>query len=116
MNFVDPLGLWEDPVEFWKDFAGGASDFERNYQELQEANKDPSGRSDKYYHCMANCQASRRGFGGEVAAEWISDTREFLQEKFGQESSEACDADRKANEQGRKGDRNLSCAQVCGSL
>ena len=113
INFMDPLGLWEDPVEFWKDFAGGASDLYRNYQDMKDANTIGA---DKYFHCLANCQASRRGLGGEEAAEKISEGREWFDEKIKGDPPSACNADRAANNQGRRGNRKQSCKAVCGSL
>lgn len=76
INKIDPIGLfeWVNPVGFWNDAIRGGGDFWKNYQNMREANTIGA---DKYFHCVANCQASRRGLG---------------------------DADRAANRQGRKGD------------
>ena len=53
-------------VEFVKDFAGGVSDFFVEYNAMQKENL---AKSDKYFHSKANFKASRRGPGGEFAAE-----------------------------------------------
>ena len=113
MNWIDPLGLWEDPIEFWKDFAGGANDFRRNYQNMRKANTIGA---DKYFHCMANCQAAKRGLGGRTAAEWISEIRELTDEYIKGDPKSACEADRAANRQGRNFYPNKSCKENCKSL
>lgn len=113
INFTDPFGLWENPVEFWKDYAGGTKDFVDNYQDMRDANTIGA---DKYFHCKANCEALKRGLGGRTAAEWNSETREFFDEKLKGDSKSACDDDRAANKQGRDFDPNKSCQEQCNSL
>ena len=58
---------------------------------------------DKYFHCMANCQAANRGDGGWNAARLISEARELTDEYLKGDPKEACNEDRKANERGRQG-------------
>jgi RHS repeat-associated protein len=116
VNFVDPSGLYIDPRlngrgvpaamggnanSFWE----GIYDMWNTYQEMKKAN---TRNSDKYFHCLANCRATNRGEGGKYAAEQISDFREWYQEPF--DGKEACEADQKANRQGRKGG---NCAKTC---
>jgi len=72
--------------------------------------------ADKYFHCMANCQAAREGLGGRDAAAIISEGRELTDQHIKRDPSSACDADRAANGQGRNGDPTIPCSQVCGSL
>jgi hypothetical protein len=114
----DPFGLfeWEArdyPIGYWGDFGGGVRDFYRNYQDMRTANTIAA---DKYFHCMANCQASRRGLGGKDAAELISETRELFDEYVKGDPPSACDEDRAANRQGRERDPQDSCKDTCNSL
>lgn len=48
-----------------------------NYIDMRDAN---TRGADKYYHCMANCQAALRGQYEERQTKLISDAREFLDE------------------------------------
>ena len=57
------------------DFVGGAKDFGSNYCEMVNANTHGV---DKYYHCMANCEAANRGIGGVDAAAFIDVGRELV--------------------------------------
>jgi len=72
--------------------------------------------SDKYFHCLANCQAAKRGQGGQDAARHFSETREWFDEHIKGDTTSACDQDRAANQQGRNADQNQSCKQACQSL
>ncbi len=72
--------------------------------------------ADKYFHCMANCQAAREGEGGRDAAKIISEGRELTDQYIKGDRRSDCDADRAANKQGRDGNPNTPCSQVCGSL
>ena len=65
---------------------------------------------------MANCQAAREGLGGRDAASIISEGREYTDQYIKGDPRSACDADRAANSQGRNGNPNIPCSQVCGSL
>ena len=115
INKADPLGLfeWVNPITYWGDFSDGVKDFSRNYNDMRDANTIGA---DKYFHCMANCQAAREGLGGSDAAALISEGRELADEYIKRDPPSACDADRAANNQGRNGDSDESCSQVCGSL
>jgi hypothetical protein len=83
----------------------GAYDMFKNYLDMREA---WTIGADKYFHCMANCQASNRGDGGSSAAEYISDLREELQESS--DGKQACEEDQIANRHGRKGG---NCKKRC---
>jgi RHS repeat-associated protein len=120
MNWVDQLGLaredWWDPryyIDFWSNAARAADDLRKNYQDMRNANTIGA---DKYFHCKANCEASRRGFGGAETAATLSETRELFDEYIKQDSRSACDADRAANRRGRQGNPNEPCKNVCKSL
>lgn len=80
--------------------------------------------SDGYYHCRANCEASRRGPVGEGVAEELSDLREATDmvketvlDTFTREEAAAHSAqDQAANRQGRDGARgnaSANCVRVC---
>ena len=117
INLIDPLGLapipgTEDDVEYifdWPSAGMGAGDFLQNYFNLKASR---IGIADKYFHCLANCRATRRGRGGADIAISISEAKEFL-DVLGGASQETCDEDRAANETGRSGDPSLSCQDVC---
>lgn len=120
INFVDPTGLargdWWDPRTYIYPIveAGqGTGDFLQNYRNMRNANTIGA---DKYFHCMANCQATQRGPGGKTAAEIIGEGRELTDEYIKGDSKDACNADRAANAQGRNGASNGACNQVCNSL
>ena len=116
VNLIDPMGLeWIDPVDYWGDFFGGLGDFYENYRNMRQANwKAP--RTDKYFHCRANCEAAQRGSGGEDAACVVSDTREWWDQNVkGYPPSDSV-ADQIANHYGRsQGSTNPggSCSQLC---
>jgi RHS repeat-associated protein len=115
INKTDPLGLfeWFNQFTYWDDFYRGARDFTRSYRDMRDANTIGA---DKYFHCMANCQAAREGMGGRDAAEIISEGRELTDQYIKGDPRSACDEDRAANRQGRNGNYNTPCSQVCGSL
>jgi RHS repeat-associated protein len=115
LGFIDPEGLqrtfpikvppppaepWVDVPGFWRDFYQGANDMYRNYRNMRDA-KIPG--SDKWFHCMANCQASQRGPGGLLAAQIISDLREDYGYWKGDPLGDSLD-DMRANRCGRRGD------------
>lgn len=66
---------------------------------------------DKYFHCKANCKATRRGRLGEIAACNISDLREWMDQKIKGDPAFASRADQAANSIGRSG--ALSDTQAC---
>ncbi|MCE7902710.1 MAG: hypothetical protein DYH20_08685 [Gammaproteobacteria bacterium PRO9] len=127
LSRADPLGLWTWPspaevARYWYEVIGSGVDFLQNYRNLRVANQQilstglsPSG-ADKYFHCMANCEASRRGPAGEDTSCSISDTREWADQTFkGYPPSDSA-ADQLANRLDRKGgmvDREQSCRQIC---
>jgi RHS repeat-associated protein len=114
-NSIDPYGLyvWVNPYTYWRNFFGGTGDLYRNYQNMRDANTIGA---DKYFHCMGHCEASRRGIGGRDASELIGEGRELFDEHVKGDSRSECDADRRANKQGRDGDPNKPCKDVCSSL
>jgi RHS repeat-associated protein len=115
VNKVDPFGLfdWVSPITYWSDALGGTGDFIANYQDMRDANTIGA---DKYFHCMANCESARRGLGGRDISEAISESRELFDEYIKGDPRLSCDADRAANDQGRNGDTQQTCSQVCSSL
>lgn len=115
ISYVDPYGLEAGVVP------ETIRDFWRNYRDMRDANTIGG---DKYFHCMANCQAASRGPVGEAMSKVISETRELVDQYVKGDSREECDADRAANQHGRDGaDRNrprgqpaASCVNTCQSL
>jgi len=100
-------------LNFKADFLGGAYDFLQNYMHMRKANTKGA---DKYFHCMANCKASRRRFGGGMAAILLSESRELYGEYIKGDPSADSSEDRAANRLGRRGNPNQSCREVCRKL
>jgi RHS repeat-associated protein len=90
------------------------ADFIRNFNNMRDANTK---KSDHYFHCKANCEATRRGRFGEALACELSDWRE-LWDQYGYKWDSARDsrADQAANALGRSGALSSSkpCSAVCG--
>jgi RHS repeat-associated protein len=86
-------------AEFAKDFAGGVKDFVTVYDEMRDANLI---NSDKYFHSKANYMATRRGEGGEYAAEKMSNLREIFDQRVKGDSRESSEQDQEANRYGRE--------------
>jgi RHS repeat-associated protein len=71
--------------------------------------------ADPYFHCRANCEASRRGLGGYHAAIFGSAIREIIQN----ESAEDRGVDEAANAQGQcagKDNPGVDCYDACDDL
>jgi hypothetical protein len=88
------------------------SDFWRNYDDMRTANTI---NADKYFHCKANCEATRQGPYGEAAACVISDVREWTDQNVKGDPASASLADQAANAVGRSGalSSTQSCSSVC---
>lgn len=118
---IDPFGLSGSPTTEYGVVTETLRDFWRNYQNMRNANTIGA---DKYFHCVANCQAASRGPVGEAMSRAISETRELLDQHVKGDSVAQCDADRAANDHGRNGaDPNrpygqpaASCMSTCGSF
>jgi hypothetical protein len=94
---------------------GASNDFARNYRNMRDAYTIGG---DKYFHCIANCQASRQGAVGSKLFEAISEARELSDEYIKCDSSLACNDDRQANGSGRNGAQDKpdeGCSSICGS-
>ena len=103
-----PNNYGRDASSHWQR-TGALMDFIRNFTNMRDANTK---LSDKYFHCKANCEATRRGPFGEDLACRLSDTRE-LWDQYGYKWDSAQDslADQAANALGRSG--ALSSSQAC---
>ncbi len=111
VNSQDPLGLRGGPGGPPNSPNNGSAfdDFIEQYQNMREANYQ---NSDKYFHCMANCEAAKDGHS--EGAEQLSETREWLDEHLKGDSKEDCDADREANDHGREaGENGEDCKSAC---
>jgi hypothetical protein len=110
------MGLW-----FGGEFIDGVGDFYDNYKKMKRGNITGS---DKYYHCMANCQASKRGAGGKLAALDIGIARELtdiprnIVEKglTPKEAYEDLIEDSQANWQGFTCPKTVPCHDRCKAL
>lgn len=92
---------------------GAAADFGSAYVEMRRANRIGG---DKYFHCRANCDASRRGPISEWTAEHLSNGREAAQMRQGETLQDALE-DQFANRWGRQGgaaSTGQTCTGVCG--
>lgn len=84
---------------------GAVDDFRDNFDDMRDAN---TMGGDKYFHCVANCEAATRGPWGEATAVIISEGREvtdavkYARRGEGFQGEDSQD-DRRANEQGRSG-------------
>lgn len=108
----DPTGLVPGRTGMSKSRECAGRVFTRNYWDMREANWK---RSDKYFHCKANCEAARCGPDGYDEACRISDTREKLDQLSGDPPSASAD-DQRANRYGRDNslkNPNVTCAVVC---
>jgi len=84
------------------------ADFITAYDDMFEANTIGG---DKYFHCVANCMASDRGWIGRQFAIVFSELREFTDQYLKGDPKEACDEDREANRVGQIGAG--PCADRC---
>jgi len=99
-----PLGMFPGGyADTGAGFAGGLSDFLKNFFNMRRANTIDA---DKYFHCMANCQAARRGPAGVAFSKAFSEAREISDHYIKGDTVEDCNADRRANDQGRRGGQN----------
>ncbi|HKO42785.1 MAG TPA: Ig-like domain-containing protein [Pyrinomonadaceae bacterium] len=93
---------------------GAIGDFWGNYHDMRDANTIGG---DKFFHCMANCEAARRGRSGRRVAGAISELRELYDENIKGDPPSACNGDRYANDIGRAGGSACKpCHKVCGQF
>jgi hypothetical protein len=102
-------------IFYWAniDDVAAVNDFIRNYKNMRDANTIGG---DKYFHCMANCEAASRGSDGTNISKIISESRELFDEYVKNNSAEQCNDDRKANNTGRNsGSKKIkvSCTNIC---
>ncbi|HRB17853.1 MAG TPA: RHS repeat-associated core domain-containing protein [Nitrospira sp.] len=106
-RWIDPLGLC-----YPGDFVGGLGDMISGRSDMMDAGTKGA---DAYFHCRANCQASRRGLGGYHAAVIASALREMIQNEPPADRAR----DEAANAQGQcAGNNNPSadCYKGCDNL
>jgi len=103
-------------------FVAGAGDFGKQYVDQWSATHLVGGAhngwfgQDKYFHCMANCQAAQKGMGGSTAAQCISDGREWFDQNIKGDTAADSAADQLANLHGRSlGQMSpaANCSQIC---
>jgi len=73
-------------------------DFKRNFNLMNESNTHGA---DKYFHCIANYEASSRGWIGRIASKILSDGKELKDRYHRRYGSDDIEADQKANQHGR---------------
>lgn len=118
VNAYDPNGLQPlfDPEP--DEFSAGASDMLQAYNEMEHTPWEPLWHTrDKYFHCLGNCNATRRGAGGAGVACAMSDFREGYQQAGSGSSEEDSKGDQRANSTGRWLGENAtdqSCSTMCG--
>lgn len=122
LDLADPLGGYAEMLKVACDFGGGIRDFFDNYQQMRDANVKGA---DRYFHCMANCEATERGPGGEAAALLIGFGREavdlpknvLIKGMSFKDSINDAQKDLEANRVGRDGALSgVRCGNVCGTL
>jgi RHS repeat-associated protein len=122
---IDPLGLegagvgWtpeqmrqlgEAHGKYSHDYLAGMRDFLRNYVDMRQANTIDA---DKYFHCKANCEATKQRAGGKDAACNLSNAREKFDQSVKGDPASASAADQRANIFGRNNADSGTCSQVC---
>jgi RHS repeat-associated protein len=106
LRWIDPSGL------YWDNFARGLMDLVAGRRDMMDAGTEDA---DTYFHCRANCEASRRGIGGYDAAVVGSLFREMIQN----ESQADRQRDERANEDGQcagRGNPGADCYEACAHL
>ena len=92
---------------------GAFMDFSKNYLKMRSANTIDA---DKYFHCVANYEASQRGWSGNKTAEKLSAKRLEYKKKFKNDSSYDLFQDETANIYGReaaKSGKFSSASEAC---
>lgn len=95
----------------WIQSAAAAGSFYRNYMDMRDAN---TVGSDKYFHCKANCEATRFGPSGEATAISLSDLREWDDATRKGDTPAMCRADQAANAFGRS--ESLASPAACSAI
>jgi len=101
-----------------KQSISGMIDMWKQYQIMKdpECRKDPEAKcgwkhSDKYFHCVAHCLSSSRGWGGKKISEIFGTAREITDMIRKGDSDEAVRADLIANELGRRAAESGACGE-----
>ena len=85
-------------------------DFQKNYKDMIEAN---TVGADKFFHCKANCEATKRGSAGKATASVLSGFREFT-DMFKVFRNNDYKKDQEANVYGRNNaHKPESCGNIC---
>lgn len=97
---LNPKGPTEQKIKekLKKDEKAGNAfmDFKRNFDKMNEANTDGA---DKYFHCVANYEAAKRGWDGKLVATALSNAKE-IKDKYWDGHPDSFD-DHVANKVGR---------------
>ena len=91
--------------------------FVNTYLEMVDFNY---ANSDKFFHCLANCEAVKHGWSGKKVAEFISELREQTDQIvkgkiMGNKQYDAADSEayHEANRHGRTAKQDTDCAAHC---
>jgi hypothetical protein len=106
---------YESAVDYAKGL-GGFLDFGKNYLNMRIAETIDA---DKYFHCKANYEATRRGNFSESLAKDLSNIRESIGQKIKGDPKEDMIADQAANKLGRtraKSNDYESARDACADL
>lgn len=96
--------------------AGASTDFAKNYFDMREA---WTKGGDKYFHCKANYEATKRGEAGENTAKQLSNTRAWFKKEYRHNSNLDIFEDQGVNIYGReaaKSGKYESSRQGCKDL
>lgn len=124
LNLADPLGLYGVPslpgmflVSGAFITIGGSLDvFAVNWLALLEANRLGVRNADKYFHCMANCESTKRGPAQQLGAVILSNLKEAKDLAFGPYGPADSARDQAANRYGRECPHGRPCSGHCGLL
>jgi len=84
--------------------------FIRNYRNMRDANVIGA---DKYFHCLAHCEAKKCGLTGEQVGRLLGEIRELIDWITGDPEEDSA-ADRAANQHGLAVGKNCKCKDHCG--
>lgn len=100
-GILNPNGETQNAIsaELKKDKKAGNAfmDFKRNFDRMNEANTKGA---DKYFHCIANYEATERGWDGQIVAKSLSDAKE-IKDKYWNKYKDGSE-DQAANKFGRE--------------
>jgi RHS repeat-associated protein len=122
INLTDPYGLFPPPTAGEVEFLGNQGEIvKRALDHLRQRANEMVQRNvvgdDRFFHCVAMCEAAKEGIAGSIAAGVAGELRELWQQYRHGAPVEECTADRLANEEGLEhGQSGASCVDSCRHL